>query len=233
MAAAAAMREAIVAVAAVLLRRALIAAILTAIAIGLGLHRLPAGDEGRQALDVAVVPDLRLRLRLYLWLILRLRTMVLLRAVLLLGTVLLRLRLARLVLRLRREGLAIGLKTLVAIVTIIAVVAGLILSAALIAEGLSLAELLLRRGDDAEIMLGVLIEVFGADGISGPLRVACELQIFFGNVRGCASYLHLGSIRLIDSGYRILGLAIAVPHTLVLSVSHRVPFCQPTCHAAS
>ena len=125
------------------------------------------------------------------------------------------------------------MKTLIAIVTVVAIIAGVVLSAAVIAEGLSLAELLLGSGDDAEIVLGVLVEVFGADGISGSLRVARELQIFFGNVRGSASDLHLGSIRLIDSGYRILGLAIAVPHTFVLTVSHRVPFCQPTCQAAS
>ena len=46
----------------------------------------------------------------------------------------------------------------------------------------ALAELLLRRRDQAEIMLGVLIIVFRRHRIAGGLRVARELDVFLGDV---------------------------------------------------
>ena len=45
-----------------------------------------------------------------------------------------------------------------------------------------LAELLLRSGDQAKIMLGVLEVVFGRDRIAGALRVARELEVFLRDV---------------------------------------------------
>ena len=41
-----------------------------------------------------------------------------------------------------------------------------------------LPELLLRRRDQAEIVLGVLIVIFGRDRIAGGLRVARKLKYF-------------------------------------------------------
>ena len=61
---------------------------------------------------------------------------------------------------------------------------------------LVLAELLLGGSDQAEIMLGVLIVVFGGDRVAGGARVARELDIFFGDVRGGAADLDVGSVRI-------------------------------------
>jgi len=64
--------------------------------------------------------------------------------------------------------------------------AGLLL---LLVVGLALAELLLCRRDDAEIVLGVLIVIFRRDGIAGALRVTGELKVLFGDVgRGSANF---------------------------------------------
>ena len=88
-----------------------------------------------------------------------------------------------------------------------------------------LAELFLRRGDQAEIMLGVLIVIFGRHRIAGALRVARELDVFLRDMRGGAADLHVGSVRLVDPRQRILALAVVIvvvasPHAL-LTVSHR------------
>src|SRR5262249_55424367 len=96
---------------------------------------------------------------------------------------------------------------------------------------LVLAELFLRRRDDAEIMLGVLVVVLGGDRIAGALRIARELQIFFGDVPGGGADLGLGAVRFVDPGQRVLTAAIlvvtaaasaaTVTHALlVLTVSH-------------
>lgn len=153
---------------------ALCALLATFVAGSAGL-RLPAGDERRQAVDVAVIG-----LHLRLWL-------------LLLRTILAELRLARvgllarrigLLLRLRREaglGAECGELSLVLfarIVTDIAVGAGLLL----ILLRLVLPELLLRGGNDPEIMLGVLIVVLCGDRIAGSLRVTCELYVLLGQM---------------------------------------------------
>ena len=55
-----------------------------------------------------------------------------------------------------------------------------------------LAELLLRRGDQAEIVLGVLIVILGGDRIAGRLRVAGKLNVFLGDVMTVAADLHVG-----------------------------------------
>ena len=70
-----------------------------------------------------------------------------------------------------------------------------------------LAELLLRRGDQAEIVLGVLVVVLGRDRIAGRLRIARELNVFFSNVSGVAADFHVGSVRLVDPRHRIVTLA--------------------------
>ena len=94
-----------------------------------------------------------------------------------------------------------------------------------------LAELLLRRGDQAEIMLGVLIIIFRRDRIAGALRVARELDVFFRDMRGGAADLHVGPVRLVNPRQRILAFAMTAvtatvtatsPHAL-LTVSHDLP----------
>ena len=96
-----------------------------------------------------------------------------------------------------------------------------------------LAELLLRGGDQAEVVLGVLEVVLGGDRIAGGLRVAGELQILFGDVMGGTADFHLRSVRLVDPRQRIVMMAAAAvvalvvavtsPHALVLTVSHGSP----------
>ena len=71
---------------------------------------------------------------------------------------------------------------------------------------LALPELLLRGGDQAEIVLGVLIVVFGGDRIAGGLRVARELDVFLGDVDGGAADLHVRAVRFVDPRQRIVAL---------------------------
>jgi hypothetical protein len=222
------------------------------------LRRLRAGDEGRQAVDIAGVGDDRLRLvrRLRL-LILRLRTMVafavlarllvanigllvivallivaivIALAVTLIGLLLLR--------RLRNEA-----RLLAEILEILAVVLAVVTAAGadglVAARLLVLAELFLRRRDQAEIMLGVLVVVFGGDRVARGARVTRKLKIFFGDVRGGAADLDVGAVRFVDPGHRVLAapvivvviviVVVPVTHTLVvvLTVSHVLPLFQP------
>jgi hypothetical protein len=96
--------------------------------------------------------------------------------------------------------------------------------------GLTLPELFLCRGDQAEIMFGVLIIMLGGDRISGALRVARELEIFFRDVGRRAPYFYVLPIRLVQSRQRILvmtAFAITTAHALVLTVSHVLQFRQP------
>ena len=228
-----------------------------------GLRRLPAGDERRQPLDIAIVirrDMLRPRLELRLWLMLRrlvLLRLVVLRLILrlILRLVVLRLIIMLIMLRLimllfaridslrlaRREWLA-GQARLIIVTVVITVIGRIIARAAarlLLGKRLTLAKLFLRGGDQAEIMLGVLIIIFRGDRISGTLRIAGELEIFFGDVRRRSPNFYVLPIGLVHSGQRILVMmmmtttataltTIATAHTLVvLTVSHGLLFCQP------
>src|SRR5262245_50286555 len=111
---------------------------------------------------------------------------------LLLAAIRLRLLIARLIVRLRSvvrlrlTGLAlIGLTLLRRLGVVFLAVEGFV--AGVLARRrrrlvvrILLPELLLRRGDQAEVVLGVLIMVLGGHRIAGALRVAGELQIFLG-----------------------------------------------------
>ena len=101
----------------------------------------------------------------------------------------------------------------------------------------------LRGGDQAEIMLGVLVVVFGRDRIAGALRVAGQLEVFLGDVGGIASDLQVRSVGLVHARQWILVMvmmmttattftAVATPHALVLTVSHGLLFRQPPFAAA-
>ena len=65
-------------------------------------------------------------------------------------------------------------------------------------------ELLLRRGNHAQIVLGMLEMVFRRDRIAGALGVAGELQIFLGDVVSGSADLHLGAVQFVDPGQRIV-----------------------------
>jgi hypothetical protein len=101
----------------------------------------------------------------------------------------------------------------------------------LLKVGLVLTKLFLRGGDQAKIMFGVLIVIFGGDWISGALRIAGELEIFFGNVRGRAPDFYVLAVGFIHPRQRILvmmaTLTITTAHAFILTVSHGLLFRQP------
>jgi len=100
-------------------------------------------------------------------------------------------------------------------------------------EWLALAELFLRGSDQTKIMLGVLVVILGSDWIARGLRVASELDVFLGNMIGRTPDLHLWAIGFIDPRQRIMTLAVASSHALILTVSHGLAACRPfTCDGA-
>jgi len=136
--------------------------------------RLAAGDEGRQPFDVFVMgrlemllPGLVVLLRLRLLILLRLLVVLRLLMVRLLGLLRL-LLLARIVgLLLRRERLAAhGRLVIFAVVERVVGVIAALLRLLLIEGRLGLPQMFLCGGDQAEIMLGVLVVVFGRDRIA-------------------------------------------------------------------
>src|SRR5579871_3637386 len=201
--------------------------------------RLRAGDERGQAIDAAIVGRGRLRL------ILRLLTMFAVVAMLarLLLVALIGLALARraivahigLLLRLRHEaGFLAEAREILAVV--LAFLAHHFVGARLLLVlRLALAELFLGRRDQAEIVLGVLVVVFGGDGVAGGTGIARQLQIFFRNVGCGAADLDVGPVRFEHPGHRVLAapvvimiVVVPVAHPLVvLTVSHVLPLFQP------
>ena len=75
----------------------------------------------------------------------------------------------------------VAVKALVAAL-LCATARALLLRLLLIVVGVLLAELFLRGGDKTEIVFGMLVVIFGCYRVSGTLRVARELDIFFRNV---------------------------------------------------
>src|ERR1700712_803171 len=100
---------------------------------------------------------------------------------------------------------------------------------------LVLTELLLGRGDQAEVMLGMLIVVLGGDRIAGRTRVARQLHVFFRDVGGRSANLDIGPVGFEHPGHRVLAapvvviivilVVVPVAHALVvvLTVSHVLP----------
>src|SRR5215470_9437593 len=82
---------------------------------------------------------------------------------------------------------------------------------------LILAELFLRRCDQAKIMLGVLIVVLGGDGVARGARVPRKLQIFLCDVRGGATDLDIGPVGFEHPRHRILATPVVV---IVTPVAH-------------
>src|SRR5260370_18166246 len=95
--------------------------------------------------------------------------------------------------------------------------------------GIVLAELLLRRGYDAVIVLGVLIVVLRRNRITGSLRVPRKLNIFFCNVGWIAANFHIRTIGFVYPHHRIVTLAVIVAsaHAFILTVSHDLPIANP------
>lgn len=211
-----------------------------------------AGDESRKAADIlaAVVTVLAGLLHVWLtWLLMLLAWLLLIprREGLLCVARNERLRLLLGHLRLRREaGFVLPRERLPVIVVVEAFVSGalrllsalwlLVLLVVLI--GILLPELFLRRGDQTEIMFGVLIVVFRRDRIARALCVASELEIFFRNGRGSAANFNVRPVGFVDPGQRVLAFAVLIvvvvvvvivvtPAHALLTVSHDVPFRRP------
>jgi len=156
--------------------------------------RLSTGDERWQAVDVALVfrlvfrtRMLRPRLKLLLMLLRRLLLIVMLLARIV------RLRLARG----ERLTADMGLLTIAIVVTVIgrAHLAGRLL----LVIGLTLPELLLRRSDEAEIVLGVLIIIFRCNRVPGALRVTGKLKVLFGDMGRRTANFYVRPIGLVHS----------------------------------
>src|ERR1700731_5181024 len=75
---------------------------------------------------------------------------------------------------------------------------------------LVLTELFLGSGDQTEIMLGMLVVIFGGYRISGRARVARQLHIFFSDVRCGAANLDVGPVGFEHPGHRILAAPVVV-----------------------
>jgi hypothetical protein len=188
------------------------------------LLRLSAGDERGQAVDVGLVFRTRMLLRPRLKLLLMLlRLIVLLVVVLLARIVWLRLAWGE------RLAADMGLLAIALVVAVIgsAHLAGLLL----LVIGLTLPELLLRRSDDTEIVLGVLIVIFRCNRIPGALRVTGKLKILFGDMGRRTANFYVRPARFVHSRQWILMMvstfAVATAHAFVLTVSHGLLFRQP------
>jgi hypothetical protein len=81
-----------------------------------------------------------------------------------------------------------------------------------------LPELLLRRRDQAEVVLRVLKVVFGRDRIAGRMGVARKLKIFLGDMIGCAANLHVGAVGFINPRQRIMISAVIVIVVVIIIV---------------
>jgi len=211
------------------------------------LLRLPAArDECRKPADIlpafmTALVGLRVGLLLML---LRLMLLMLLRTILdLLITRRKRLSIARqirLLLRLSRSVAWLVLtheRLIVFFVPIEGVIAGLRLATGraallmrllLVVVRVLLTKLFLRRGDQAEVVLGVLIIILGSHRVARPLRVTCKLNVFFRDMRSGAADFNVGTVRLVNAREGILTFAVVAspPHAL-LTISHDVPVRRP------
>jgi hypothetical protein len=210
--------------------------------------RLRPGNERGQAIDAAGVCNDRLGL--WLRLVLRLRAMfalavfarLLLFALEWLAFALTAFALAftDVGLRLHRDETGLLPEVRKAVTLVVAVITADHIVGAGLQLRLVLAELLLSRRDQAEVMLGVLVIVLGGNGVAGRPRVARELNVFLGYMRGGPANLDVRSVGLENTGHRVLAapvivtiivivvIIVPVAHTLVvLTVSHVLPLFQP------
>src|ERR1700687_1755206 len=147
-------------------------------------------------------------------------------------------------LRLRRNEAGLLAEIRKALAVVVGVLRGhFILGARL---RLVLAELFLGGGDQAEIMLGMLIVILGGDRIAGRACVARQLHVFFRAVGCGAADLDVRPVGLEHPGHRVLAAPVVIiaiiivvivvpvthPLVVVLTVSHVLPLFQPLdcCH---
>jgi len=99
---------------------------------------------------------------------------------------------------------------------------------------LVLPELLLGGGDEAEVVLGVLVVVLGRDRVAGRASIARKLKIFLGDMGGGPADLDIRAVGFVDPGHWVLTapvvvivivIVVPVAHPLlILTVSHVLPF---------
>ena len=139
-------------------------------------------------------------------------------------------------LRLRLRGNETGLLAEMreALALVIEIVNGQVIGVARLLR-LVLAELLLGGGNQAEIVLSMLVVVLGSHRVARGAGVAGELDIFLGHMGGGAADLDVRPVGFEHAGQRVLAApviiivtAIPVAHPLVvLTVSHVLPLFQP------
>ena len=132
----------------------------------------------------------------------------------------------------RRMRFAAARMRLHAFVAVVKIIVGALfapaLGAWLLLERLVLPELLLRRGDQTEIMLGVLVIVLRRDRIAGCGRIARELDIFLGDMIGGAADLHIRPVGFVNPRQRIMTLAaVTSTHAMMLMLVLTVPHGSP------
>jgi hypothetical protein len=167
---------------------------------GILLRLTTAGDERRQAADLLSALATLIRL-----LLIRLRLM--LRAVLHLliarrerlgiaRQIRLLLRFTRSVARLvlAHEGLGVVIIAVKSLVGILLAGGALLLLRLLVVIWILLSELFLRGGNQAKIVLGMLVVVLGRNRVARTLRVSRELDIFFRYMRSGAANFDVGTV---------------------------------------
>ena len=172
---------------------------------GILLRLTTAGDECRQAADLLSALATLIRLLLIRLLLIGLRLM--LRAVLHLliarrerlgiaRQIRLLLRFTRSVARLvlAHEGLGVVIIAVKSLVGILLAGGALLLLRLLVVIWILLSELFLRGGNQAKIVLGMLVVVLGRNRIARTLRVSRELDIFFRYMRSGAANFDVGTV---------------------------------------
>jgi hypothetical protein len=192
--------------------------LIVAVRAGIRLWLAATRNKRRQAADILaafMTALVRLRIGLLLLLLLTLLLLMLLLLMLLLLRTILhllvtwreRLRVTRQVglllwlprpvarLVLTQEGLIVVVVAVEGVVATLRLPArSALLMRLLIVIGVLLTKLLLRRRDQPEIVLRMLIIILGGYRIAGSLGVARQLDIFLGNVRGGAADFDVGTV---------------------------------------
>ena len=167
---------------------------------GILLRLATAGDECRQAADLLstflaslirlllILLRLMLRAVMHLLIARRERLGIARQIRLLLGFTR---SVARLVLA--HEGLAVVIIAVKSLVGVL-LAGGALLLRLLVVVWILLTELFLRGGNQAEVVLGMLVVVLGRNRIARTLRVARELDIFFRYMRSGAANFDVGTV---------------------------------------
>jgi hypothetical protein len=168
---------------------------------GILLRLATAGDECRQAADLLstflttlirlllILLRLMLRAVMHLLIARRERLGIARQIRLLLGFTR---SVARLVLA--HEGLAVVIIAVKSLVGVLLAGGALLLLRLLVVVWILLTELFLRGGNQAKVVLGMLVVVLGRNRIARTLRVARELDIFFRYMRSGAANFDVGTV---------------------------------------